>query len=582
MAHLKRVKKKKRRRNSIGDSEARKIRRLRKYFSEYSSVAESTYKSPSMEIPLAERIEDLKGKLDKLNEESSVNNERSTKSLKKEFKKKKFVDEGFFSNDLSSISKELIRRRSILDKSKLLETLLNQYPVEEKVTTTKPQNLFGMVQEIHVIDTTFGPNSFGHPVVGVESDTQVTIERSLDLLTDQYGKTSHTEDRLDLIQGMLLDEAGDKCEHNMMPPAMVQLNNGESVSLARELRDKRDQLEQLVQKNMFTTNVNELSTPKHDMFNTSTTSGHSSTLARSKDTSRSYSVLGGGGAGYTHQHGVQALPGTAHTPDPAPTPYTDVSWVPVQVHFTSVQGNITSQQLYRIQDQGPKLKRELDRLSYPQLLQSQPRPEEASHNEATQLSASIDQLYAGLWAMQRDVSNLTERRQVLESNGDGRPERLETIPSPNIVDDNTEQLPGNNTKNNNIWPWSSAVNGLAEPDAWPGLGSTQQQQHQNSFPQFDQFQYFSQFPSTTTGVDSLIKNIYGQVGALIQQYDRAPELLARFLQDLTVLGQQDMQREDLGISFRSRNTAANMNLATVDTSEETRDAKHDQTRAGAR
>ena len=45
-------------------------------------------------------------------------------------------------------------------------------------------------------------------------------------------------------------------------------------------------------------------------------------------------------------------------------------------------------------------------------------------------------------------------------------------------------------------------------------------------------------PTTDTATDSLTKNIYSQVGALIQQNDRAPELLARLLQDLTLLGQQ--------------------------------------------
>ena len=44
-------------------------------------------------------------------------------------------------------------------------------------------------------------------------------------------------------------------------------------------------------------------------------------------------------------------------------------------------------------------------------------------------------------------------------------------------------------------------------------------------------------PTNDPATDSLTKNIYSQVGALIQQNDRAPELLARLLQDLTLLGQ---------------------------------------------
>ena len=89
-----------------------------------------------------------------------------------------------------------------------------------------------------------------------------------------------------------------------------------------------------------------------------------------------------------------------------------------------------------------------------------------------------------------------------------------------------------------------------------------------------------------TGVDSLTKNIYSQVGALIQQNDRAPELLARLLHYLTLLEQQDREREDLGHTFWSWYMAANMNLNNVDTSsytsEDTRDTRQDQTRSSAR
>ena len=79
--------------------------------------------------------------------------------------------------------------------------------------------------------------------------------------------------------------------------------------------------------------------------------------------------------------------------------------------------------------------------------------------------------------------------------------------------------------NNNIWPGSSAVNGLAGQDSW---------------------------------------------------------VLARFLQDLTLHRQQDMQRDEVAISFGSKNTVANMNLDTVNTSDVTRTARHEQTRASTR
>ena len=76
----------------------------------------------------------------------------------------------------------------------------------------------------------------------------------------------------------------DKSEHEMMPPAMVPLNNSESVRLAWELRNKRDQLELMMQRNVDTTNVNELSTTKYDMSSSGSMPGHTSTLGRSKDT----------------------------------------------------------------------------------------------------------------------------------------------------------------------------------------------------------------------------------------------------------------------------------------------------------
>ena len=76
--------------------------------------------------------------------------------------------------------------------------------------------------------------------------------------------------------------------------------------------------------------------------------------------------------------------------------------------------------------------------------------------------------------------------------------------------------------------------------------------------------YNSPTSDTNNATDSLTKNIYSQVGALIQQNDQAPELLARLLQDLTRLGQQQAA------------SVNNMNLDTVDssslTSEDTRDS----------
>merc|ERR1719186_349794 len=391
-----------------------------------------------------------------------------------------------------------------LDMSQMFETRSagnNQFDFSHSFNNVESPGLASL-------ETTPVPGSYlgmtgsspGVPGGGLESDSPETLERSLALLTAQYEKTSHEDERLDLSPGMLLDKSGDKSEPDMMPPAMVPLNNSESVRLARELRDKRDQLEQLMQKNVFTTNVNELSTPKPDMFSSSAVPGH-----RSKDTNRSHGVqVDGGGVGYPGYVPQRQLePNPEFRVHPAnqshetnqshpPTTHTDISWVSTQSQPHTTQSNSTSQQLYRLQDQVTKLKGELDRLSLPQQLpNSQPRSDQAATSQVAQLSASVNQLYAGLWAMQRDVSNLTERLLVLERTGEGRPESRETIPSPNTVDDNTElwQGQGNNTMNNNIWPGNT----LAEPSDWPGLGSVQQQQ--NPFPLWEGHQHFSPFPS---------------------------------------------------------------------------------------
>jgi len=560
------------------------------------------------------------------------------------------------------------------------------------------------------LETTPVQNSFlamGTAGGGMESDSPEMLERSLALLTAQYEKTSHEEDRLDLTSGMLLDKSHDKSDlDNMMPPAMVPLNNSESVRLARELRDKRDQLEQLMQKNVLTTNVNELSCsvqqPKPD---------------RRKDTNSRHPVQGGVGGVY-HGYQYQAVPPTTTQPD-------TLHWAPSLHTSQPAQSNSTSGQLVRLQDQVTKLKGELDRLSLPTVPPSHPRPDQ----HLAQLSASVNQLYGGLWAMQRDVSNLTERLVVLERSEEARPASRETIPSPNTVDDNNEMWQESNTMNNNIWPGNT---GLAQPEDW----ASQQQtfplwegghQHFSPFPSrdlwnslqgspgfsnplhptlglfpnfqisetdsgvssgalnnqvspgvrannyYDNFRSFSRqnrlsgppvtnpplpantrptprpsqqppqpetannlpsvanpgtrprrkykinreqnrdrgmveqsnvrrrmegsnpvlaantytSPTSTTVTDSLTKNIYSQVGALIQQNDRA-ELLARLLQDLTLLGQVDRERGDIGQQIhRSGNTvAANMNLDTADTSsytsEETRDTRHEQARPSAR
>ena len=115
-------------------------------------------------------------------------------------------------------------------------------------------------------------------------DSSDEMERNLAMLTAQYEKTSQgqEEDSLHFSPGHLMVNNSleiDKVntdlavkilrsprvyfqptDGEMMPPAMSLLNNSsDTVKLARELRHKRDQLEELMKKNVLTTGVNESS-----------------------------------------------------------------------------------------------------------------------------------------------------------------------------------------------------------------------------------------------------------------------------------------------------------------------------------
>merc|ERR550519_2023187 len=95
-------------------------------------------------------------------------------------------------------------------------------------------------------------------------DSSEEMERNLAMLTAQYEKTSQgqEEDSLHFSPGYLMVnnslEIDKSTDGEMMPPAMSLLNNSsDTVKLARELRHKRDQLEELMKKNVFPSSVNE-------------------------------------------------------------------------------------------------------------------------------------------------------------------------------------------------------------------------------------------------------------------------------------------------------------------------------------
>ena len=492
------------------------------------------------------------------------------------------------------------------------------------------------------------------------------MDRNLAMLAAQYEKTSQEPGQeVELSPGHLmvntrgerLDRSTETLDTLLMPPAMAILNNSsDTVKLARELRHKRDQLEELMKKNVFPSSVNE----------------SASGSARVKDSNRS---------GVSQE--TLANPG---------------------------------QQLSRLQDQVNKLKQELDRLSQPSDVPPPEPPQPpvtraVSEAQLSQLSVSINQLYSGLWSLQREVSLLSGRVASMEHRPESgaRRDSLASSRAGNTEDlwphQNNYNISDSNTPIDRSAPqaseWahpSASLSGgpLLQPPAWdphhhfspypsrelwnslqasPGFnnplhlgvglyppnfhisetdsgvssGALNNQvspgMRANNY--YDNFRSYSRqnrlsapqgppltssgvplsvnsvlqhqsnveqnnvnnggtrprrkhkinreqnrdssnraseqsnlrrrteganpvqaantynSPTTDTTTDSLTHNIYSQVGALIQQNDRAPELLARLLQDLTLLG----QHQDSAM--------VNMNIDTVDTSSFTSEGTRD-------
>ena len=315
-------------------------------------------------------------------------------------------------------------------------------------------------------------------------------------------------------------------------------------------------------------------------------------------------------------------------------------------------GGVTNpgQELYKLGDQVTRLKEELDRLSQPQpLTSSADSPSQSLTAQISQLSVSVNQLYSGLWSLQREVGQISERLAAVESRD--RRTSLSSVsqgeaPQPPVWDShqhfspypsselwnslqsspgfsNPLQLGGMFPPNFNISETDSGVSSGAlnnQPGVSPGVRANNYYDNFRSFSRQNRLAGQASQPannanngwarprrkykinrehnkdsgdqsnlrrrteganpvlaantlsvtSPQSGTESLTNNIYSQVGALIQQHDRAPELLARLLQDLTLLGQQESSNMNLDLDTSSF------------TSEETRDRREDNTRLGAR
>jgi len=430
-------------------------------------------------------------------------------------------------------------------------------------------------RDVNTDDNSNSGQSFN---ISMECDSSEEMERNLALLTAQYEKTSQDEDPLHFSPGhIMVNNSLDIDKPNdgeVMPPAMSLLNNSsDTVKLARELRHKRDQLEELMKKNVMTTSVNE------------------SNYAGRKMNNRAWCEV--------------TNPGQ-------------------ELYKLGDQVNRLKEELERISQ--PVLS------SGESQSQSQ-----SQSSQLAQLSVSVNQLYSGLWSLQRDVSQISERLAAVESSerraslpssvSQAEPpqppawdshQHFSPFPSSELWN-SLQASPGFNNPLHMFppsFPISETDSGVSsgalnnQPGVSPGvrannyydnfrsfsrqnrLAGSSQQSPQSSEPannvnngsvrprrkykinrehnkDSDQSNLRRRTEGanpvlaantfTSPGTESLTNNIYSQVGALIQQHDRAPELLTRLLQDLTLLGQQE-----------SRNMNLDLDTSSL-TSEETRD-----------
>jgi hypothetical protein len=263
-----------------------------------------------------------------------------------------------------------------------VERLLARQAEEDKAAEVRALRL--RLRELESMVAVMEPG--GGQAVARDGQEGEALERSLALLTAQYEKAGG-------------EATGPEDEVNSVPPAMEPLNNSgrveESVRLARELRARRDQLERLVQKNIFPPSCNELP-------------GEGGRRE--------------GATGRRKETNVSGEPG---------------------------------QQLARLQLQVAKLTGELDRLSGGPPPPPGPAAPAAGCCAAQlhTLSLSLNQVYAALWSLQREVQRVSER-QALQQESAGRPESRESLLS--SVTRREEGL------------WSQP----AGPEViWPGLGA---------------------------------------------------------------------------------------------------------------
>merc|ERR1719494_1740938 len=294
------------------------------------------------------------------------------------------------------------------------------------------------------------------------------VERSLAMLTAQYEKARDCDLEEELNCSLPSGPAA-------VPPPMDSLNNvgrvEESVRLARELRARKEQLELLVQKNTFPSTCNELpGEPRRER-------------GRRKETNMAGRQFSGGhgGNGYS---GARGLVGGVTGGQQGGT-----SSVSNFCGGTSVGGGLSaSQQLIRLQHQVNKLSGELDRLSGLPL--THPAPPQTSHqagpasstapsgtpqqsqqrrvqgcctSQLHTLSLSLNQVYAALWGLQRELSRVSERVGALEEARQGSSRQERPVSRESMMSSVTRRE-----------EWPAAAADQHADVIWPGVGGADQ------------------------------------------------------------------------------------------------------------
>lgn len=345
------------------------------------------------------------------------------------------------------------------------------------------------------------------------------IENSLAMLTAQYEKTTHTEEE-------------QQRSGNLVPPPMALLNHwsgdGEGqINLQAEMKEKREQLEQLMRKDVLNANLNnetdqQTNINKTEFFRRSMAAleqvagrgrmdrgelpGRSRAeqgvgRSRSKETNSDRSSWNEGRAGredvWETGSSRRDLPGWLSR---APRAVPQNRGVGRSSRGDGL-GQNTSQQLAALQVQVNKLKGDLGKLSTTPSALPQPTPSRngsvfgsGDGQHLQQLTQSVNQVYQALWGLQREVTGLGERvRHMENSSQDALSVTPDDPPGGNSWDSHQENI---------SWPGGNSLLGSAWATPQPTL-SWPQDQHLSPYPNPDLWNSLQASPGFVGGLTGL-------------------------------------------------------------------------------